>query len=57
MRRSAVAPASPDWRWLCMVGVGDGLLTAQTLATVADAVSRFAPASARRPVGRAGGRA
>lgn len=36
-----------DWRWLCVAVVGTGLLTAPTLATVADAVSRLAPAGAR----------
>ncbi len=36
-----------DWRWLCVAVVGAGLLTAPTLSTVADAVSRLAPAGAR----------
>ncbi|GAA3219905.1 MFS transporter [Dactylosporangium siamense] len=36
-----------DWRWLCVAVVGAGLLTAPTLATVADAVSRLAPAGVR----------
>lgn len=36
-----------DWRWLCVAVVGAGLLTAPTLSTVADAVSRLAPASVR----------
>jgi MFS family permease len=36
-----------DWRWLCVAVVGAGLLTAPTLATVADAVSRLAPPGAR----------
>jgi predicted MFS family arabinose efflux permease len=36
-----------DWRWLCLAVVGAGLLTAPTLSTVADAVSRLAPASVR----------
>jgi predicted MFS family arabinose efflux permease len=36
-----------DWPWLCVAGVGAGLLAAPTLSTVADAVSRFAPASVR----------
>lgn len=36
-----------DWRWLCVAVVGIGLLTAPTLSTVADAVSRLAPASVR----------
>ena len=36
-----------DWLWLCVAVVGAGLLTAPTLSTVADAVSRLAPASVR----------
>jgi MFS family permease len=36
-----------DWPWLCVAMVGTGLLTAPTLSTVADAVSRLAPASVR----------
>ncbi|MET8311732.1 MFS transporter [Micromonospora sp. NPDC005173] len=36
-----------DWPWLCVAVVGSGLLTAPTLATVADAVSRLAPAAVR----------
>jgi MFS family permease len=36
-----------DWSWLCVTGVGAGLLAAPTLSTVADAVSRLAPASVR----------
>jgi MFS family permease len=36
-----------DWPWLCVAVVGAGLLTAPTLSTVADAVSRLAPASVR----------
>jgi len=36
-----------DWRWLCVAGVGAGLFAAPTLSTVADAVSRLAPASVR----------
>ncbi|MEE6262833.1 MFS transporter [Plantactinospora sonchi] len=36
-----------DWRWLCVAVVGAGLLTGPTLATVADAVSRLAPAGVR----------
>ncbi|MEV1005423.1 MFS transporter [Nonomuraea sp. NPDC050202] len=36
-----------DWPWLCVAMVGAGLLTAPTLSTVADAVSRLAPASVR----------
>jgi MFS family permease len=35
------------WPWLCVAIVGTGLLTAPTLSTVADAVSRLAPASVR----------
>lgn len=35
------------WPWLCVAGVGAGLLTAPTLSTAADAVSQLAPASAR----------
>ncbi|ADD42913.1 major facilitator superfamily MFS_1 [Stackebrandtia nassauensis DSM 44728] len=36
-----------DWPWLCVAVLGAGLLTAPTLSTVADAVSRLAPASVR----------
>jgi len=36
-----------DWPWLCVAGVGGGLLAAPTLSTVADAVTRLAPASVR----------
>jgi MFS family permease len=36
-----------DWRWLCVAVIGAGVLTAPTLSTVADAVSRLAPASVR----------
>ncbi|MER7003156.1 MFS transporter [Dactylosporangium sp. NPDC000555] len=36
-----------DWPWLCVAVAGAGLLTAPTLSTVADAVSRLAPASVR----------
>ncbi|MFG1829889.1 MFS transporter [Micromonospora chersina] len=36
-----------DWPWLCAAVVGAGLLTAPTLSTVADAVSRLAPAGVR----------
>jgi MFS family permease len=36
-----------DWPWLCVAVIGTGLLTAPTLSTVADAVSRLAPASVR----------
>ena len=36
-----------DWRTLCVAGGCAGLLTAPTLSTVADTVSRLAPAGAR----------
>ncbi|WP_344923002.1 MFS transporter [Streptosporangium oxazolinicum] len=36
-----------DWPWLCVAVVGAGLLTAPTLSTVSDAVSRLAPAGVR----------
>lgn len=36
-----------DWRWLCVAGAGAGLFAAPALSTVADAVSRLAPASVR----------
>jgi predicted MFS family arabinose efflux permease len=36
-----------SWPWLCVAMVGTGLLTAPTLSTVADAVSRLAPAGVR----------
>ena len=36
-----------DWPWLCLAVAGVGLLTAPTLTTVADAVSRLAPAGVR----------
>jgi len=36
-----------NWPWLCVAVVGAGLLTAPTLSTVADAVSRLAPAGVR----------
>lgn len=36
-----------SWPWLCVAVVGAGLLTAPTLSTVADAVSRLAPAGNR----------
>lgn len=36
-----------DWPWLCVAVAGAGLLTAPTLSTVADAVSRLAPAGVR----------
>lgn len=41
------AGLADSWPWLCVAGVGAGLLTAPTLSTVADAVSRLAPASVR----------
>lgn len=41
------AALARDWPWLCLAGVGAGLVTAPTLSTVADAVSRLAPASVR----------
>ncbi|MFI6510919.1 MFS transporter [Streptosporangium sp. NPDC050855] len=36
-----------DWPWLCAAVAGAGLLTAPTLSTVSDEVSRLAPAGAR----------
>ncbi|MFI7701551.1 MFS transporter [Nonomuraea sp. NPDC049480] len=36
-----------DWPWLCAAVIGAGLLTAPTLSTVSDAVSRLTPASVR----------
>lgn len=36
-----------DWRWLCVAAVGAGLLTAPTLTTMADAMSRLAPVGVR----------
>ncbi|MEV4899027.1 MFS transporter, partial [Nonomuraea sp. NPDC055795] len=36
-----------DWRWLCVAMIGAGLLTAPTLSTVSDAVSRLAPVGVR----------
>ncbi|MBO2461215.1 MFS transporter [Actinomadura violacea] len=41
------AALAHDWRWLCVAGAGAGLLTAPTLSTVADAVSRLAPPGVR----------
>jgi predicted MFS family arabinose efflux permease len=41
------AGLADEWPWLCVAVVGAGLLTAPTLSTVADAVSRLAPASVR----------
>ena len=45
----ATVPAglAHDWSWLCVAVVGAGLLTAPALSTVADAVSRLAPAAVR----------
>jgi MFS family permease len=42
-----LAGLAHDWPWLCVAVVGAGLLTAPTLSTVADAVSRLVPASVR----------
>ncbi|MEU7804048.1 MFS transporter [Micromonospora arborensis] len=39
-----------DWPWLCVAVIGSGLLTAPTLGTVADAVSRLAPPGVRGEV-------
>ncbi|MEU8331969.1 MFS transporter [Micromonospora sp. NPDC048839] len=39
-----------DWRWMCVAVVASGLLTAPTLSTVADAVSRLAPPGVRGEV-------
>ncbi|MEV5693218.1 MFS transporter [Micromonospora globbae] len=41
------AGLATDWSWLCLAVVGAGLLTAPTLSSVADAVSRLAPAAVR----------
>ncbi|MFY1620743.1 MFS transporter [Micromonospora sp. WMMD736] len=41
------AGLADTWPWLCVAVVGSGLLTAPTLATVADAVSRLAPPGVR----------
>jgi predicted MFS family arabinose efflux permease len=41
------AGLADGWPWLCVAVVGAGLLTAPTLATVGDAVSRLAPDGAR----------
>ncbi len=41
------AGLAQDWPWLCVAVIGAGLLTAPTLSTVSDAVSRLAPAGAR----------
>ena len=42
-----LAGLAHDWQWLCVAVIGAGILTAPTLSTVADAVSRLAPASVR----------
>jgi MFS family permease len=42
-----LAGLAHDWHWLCAAVVAIGILTAPTLSTVADAVSRLAPASVR----------
>jgi MFS family permease len=42
-----LAGLAHDWHWLCVAVIGAGILTAPTLSTVADAVSRLAPVSAR----------
>ncbi|BCJ29299.1 hypothetical protein Asera_34070 [Actinocatenispora sera] len=44
---TVLAGLAPSWPWLCLAVVGTGLLTAPTLSTVADAVSRLAPAGVR----------
>ncbi|MER5644038.1 MFS transporter [Streptosporangium sp. NPDC002524] len=41
------AGLAQDWPWLCVAVIGAGLLTAPTLSTVSDAVSRLAPAGVR----------
>jgi MFS family permease len=41
------AALADDWIMLCVALLGGGLLTAPTLSTVSDAVSRLAPASVR----------
>jgi len=45
----ATVPAglAHSWPWLCVAGAGAGLLAAPALSSVADAVSRLAPASVR----------
>ncbi len=45
----ATVPAglAHDWPWLCVACAGAGLLAAPTLSTVADTVSRLAPAGVR----------
>lgn len=42
-----LAGLARDWHWLCVAVIGAGILTAPALSTVADAVSRLAPASVR----------
>ncbi|HUB42929.1 MAG TPA: MFS transporter [Streptosporangiaceae bacterium] len=42
-----LAGLAHDWPWLCVAVIGAGIFTAPTLSTVADAVSRLAPASMR----------
>jgi MFS family permease len=42
-----LAGLAHDWHWLCVAVIGAGILTAPALSTVADAVSRLAPASVR----------
>jgi MFS family permease len=44
---TVLAGLAPGWPWLCLAVVGTGLLTAPTLSTVSDAVSRLAPAGVR----------
>ncbi|HEX4818361.1 MAG TPA: MFS transporter [Nonomuraea sp.] len=41
------AGLASDWPWLCVAVIGAGLLTAPTLSTVSDAVSRLTPAGVR----------
>ncbi|NRQ33780.1 MFS transporter [Nonomuraea sp. NN258] len=45
----ATVPAglAPSWPWLCLAAAGAGVLTAPTLSTMADAVSRLAPPGVR----------
>ncbi|WP_219602143.1 MFS transporter [Nonomuraea indica] len=45
----ATVPAglARDWPWLCAAVIAAGLLTAPTLSTISDAVSRLAPAGVR----------
>ncbi|WP_207129102.1 MFS transporter [Actinocatenispora comari] len=44
---TVLAGLAHGWPWLCLAVVGTGLLTAPTLSTVSDAVSRLAPAGVR----------